>query len=386
MHPSDASGLFQLPEGLHYLNCAYMAPLARPVEDAVIRGLRRKRVPSEIGASDFFETSDRARDRFARLVGADDPRRVALMPSVSYGVATAARNLPLAEGQRVVVLGEQFPGNVYAWRRRVAEVDAELVTVARPESAEGGAAWNASLLEAIDSSAAIVAVPTVHWTDGTPFDLVAVGRRCREVGAALVVDGTQSIGAVPFSVEEVRPDAVLTAAYKWLLGPYSVAFGWFGSRFDDGVPLEEGWIARAGSEDFGGLVDYVDEYQAGAVRYDVGERSNFALMPGAVAALDLVLDLSPEAISAAIAGLSAPLFEAAAEAGFQVQAPAWRSPHMFGLRLPGGQSPAELRDRLAAASISVSTRGSSLRISPHVYNDEGDIEALVRVLSGSGRG
>lgn len=375
------SALFRLPEGHHYLNCAYMAPLARSVEEAVIRGLQGKRVPSEIAASDFFSTSALARKRFAQLVASDDPNRVALLPSVSYGVATAARNLRLEAGQRVVVLGEQFPGNVYAWRRAASEAEAVLTTVARPAAARVGEGWNAALLEAIDAATAIVAIPTVHWTDGTPFDLVAVGRRCREVGAALVIDGTQSIGAVPFSVQEVRPDAVFAAAYKWLLGPYSMAFGWFGARFDDGVPLEEGWITRAGSEDFGGLVEYVDDYQPGAVRYDVGERSNFALLPGAVAALDLVLDFTPEAISATVSTLSEPLFDAAEEAGLSVQDPRWRSPHLFGLRLADGQAPEALRDRLAAASISVSTRGDSLRISPHLYNHEGDIEALIRVLS-----
>lgn len=375
--------LFELPPGLHYLNCAYMSPLARPVEEAVIQGLRRKRVPSEIAPGDFFEQSEGARQRFARLVDSRDTTRVALLPSVSYGVAVAARNLPVAEGQQILVLGEQFPGNVYSWMRKAEEAGGELVKVVRPDSASPGAAWNAALLEAITPATAVVAVPTVHWTDGTRFDLVAVGRRCREVGAALVVDGTQSVGAVPFSVDEVRPDALLAAGYKWLMAPYSVAFGWFGERFDGGVPLEEGWITREGSEDFGGLVDYAERYQPGAVRYDVGERSNFALLPGAVAALDLILDWTPEAISTSIARLSAPLFEIAAEAGFTVQDREWRSPHLFGLRGGSERSLDDLRNRLGEASISVSVRGDSLRVSPHLYNDESDIQALAGVLAAS---
>lgn len=378
--------VFQLPEGLHYLNCAYMSPLARPVEDAVVAGLRRKRVPTEVLPADFFDTSDAARERFARLVGSDHARRVAVLPAVSYGVAVAARNLPVARAQNIVVVAEQFPGNVYAWRRRAREADARLVTVGRPEGATPGETWNEALLEAIDGDTAVVALPTVHWTDGTRFDLPAVGRRCREVGAALVVDGTQSVGAVPFDVREVQPDALLVAAYKWLLGPYSVAFGWFGSRFDDGVPLEETWIARAGSEDFGGLVDYQDAYQPGAIRYDVGERSNFALLPGAVAALDLVLGWTPEGISAYTARLSAPLLDAAAAAGFRVADAAWRSPHLFGLRMPAGVDLEGLRARLADRGVSVSIRGTSLRVSPHVYNDEGDLAALADVLTAVGRG
>ncbi|NNF39590.1 MAG: aminotransferase class V-fold PLP-dependent enzyme, partial [Gemmatimonadetes bacterium] len=203
----------------------------------------------------------------------------------------------------------------------------------------------------------------------------------REVGAALVVDATQSLGAVPFDVSAVRPDLLVSAAYKWLMGPYSVAFGWFGPRFDDGVPLEETWIARAGSEDFGGLVDYQDRYQPGAVRYDVGERSNFALLPGAVAALDLVLDWTPTAISGYIARLSGPLLSEARRVGFRVEDDTWRSPHLFGLRMPAGVDLVGLKSRLDTAQISVSIRGTSLRVSPNVYNDKGDVSALAGVLA-----
>jgi selenocysteine lyase/cysteine desulfurase len=361
-----------------------MSPLPRPVEDAVVDGIRRKRVPSKIGPEDFFRTADQARERFARLVGSDERERVAILPAVSYGVAVAARNLPVSRGQSIVVLDEQFPGNVYSWRRLAEERGAELTTVARPSGPGAGERWNADLLAAVTEETAVVALPTVHWTDGTRFDLAAVGTRCREVGAALVVDGTQSVGAVPFDVAEVRPDLLVVAGYKWLMGPYSVAFGWFGPRFDDGVPLEETWIARAGSEDFGGLVDYQDAYQPGAIRFDVGERSNFALMPGAVAALDLVLDWTPEGISAYVARLTRPLFEVARAAGFRLEADAWRSPHLFGLRMPSGVDLVGLRDRLAADGISVSIRGTSLRVSPHVYNDEDDVAALGRVLRASG--
>ena len=125
----------------------------------------------------------------------------------------------------------------------------------------------------------MVAVPNVHWTDGTYFDLVEVGRRCRDVGAALVVDATQSVGALELDVGAVLPDALICATYKWLLGPYSLSFAYYGPRFDDGTPLEETWIARDNSQDFQQLVNYQQAYQPGAVRYDVSERSNFFLVP-----------------------------------------------------------------------------------------------------------
>ena len=370
---------FRLPPDLHYLNCAYMGPLPRAAEEAGVRALRLKRVPTSIGPDDFFRESDEARRLFAGLVGGDADR-VAIHPAVSYGVATAARNLPLASGQEIVVVGEQFPGNVYSWRRLAAERGGRIRTVERPDGIQVGAAWNEALLGAIGSDTGIVALPTVHWTDGTVFDLEAVGERVREVGASLLVDGTQSVGAVPFDVARIRPDALVVAAYKWLLGPYALAFSWLGPRFDDGVPLEETWIGRKGSEDFKGLVDYTDEYQPGAVRYDVGERSNFALMPVAAASLRLVSSWDPARISAYVKALSRPLLDRAAELGFGVEGDAFRSPHLFGIRMPEGLELDAVRSALERWNVSVSLRGSALRISPNVYNDEADVRALVEAL------
>lgn len=376
-----SQGLFQLPEDGHYLNCAYMSPLAEPVERAVIEGLRLKRDPTRVTPEHFFAPAHGVRERFARLIGAPaQPERVALLPAVSYGIAVAARNLPVSAGQSIVLLDEQFPGNVYAWTRLAEERGASVVRVARPGAGDAHT-WSQALLEAIGPRTAVVAVPAVHWTDGTRFDLVEVGRRCRDVGAALVVDGTQSIGAVPFDVEAVRPDAVVSATYKWLMGPYGMALGWFGPRFDDGIPLEEGWITRAGSEDFGGLVDYVDAYQPGALRYDVGERSNFALVPGVAAGLDLILEWRPERISEVIRDLTAPALDAVRSVGFRVEADEARSPHMFGIGMPEGLDPGRVAAELGRHRVHVSRRGRALRVSPHLYNDANDLSALVDALT-----
>lgn len=370
---------FRLPPDLHYLNCAYMGPLPWVSEEAGVRALRLKRVPTSIGPDDFFRESDDVRRRFAALVGGE-AERVAIHPAVSYGVATAARNLPLERGQEIVVVAEQFPGNIYSWRRLAAERGGRVRTVERPQGPRIGAAWNEVLLEAIGPDTGIVALPTVHWTDGTVFDLVAVGERVRTVGASLLVDGTQSVGAVPFDVTAVQPDALVVAAYKWLLGPYSMAFTWLGPRFDDGVPLEETWIGRRGSEDFKGLVDYTDEYQPGATRYDVGERSNFALVPVAAASLRLIAAWEPSGIAAYVEALSHPLLTRAQELGFAVEEAPFRSPHLFGLRMPEGLDLDVVRSALERWNVSVSLRGSALRISPNVYNDEADVGALIEAL------
>lgn len=373
---------FSLPDDEHYLNCAYMSPLSVAVESAGITGIARKRVPSRLTQLDFFSEASRARTLFARLVNAPDPSRIAILPAASYGLAVAARNLPAAAGQNIVVTHEQFPANVYPWRRVAETRGVELRTVRPPDGGEGrGREWNARLLEAIDARTAIVALGHVHWTDGTKFDLEAIARRAREVGAAVVVDGTQSVGALPFDVQAIQPDALVCATYKWLMGPYSMGFAYFGPRFDDGEPLEETWLGRAGSEQFKDLVNYRSEYQPGAIRYDVGERTNFALMPMAIAGLEQLLEWQPARIQDYVAGLTAPLFDRVRAAGYTVEDAAFRGAHLFGLRAAAGVDITAVNDRLRARKVHVSLRGSAIRVSPHVYNGARDIDALADALA-----
>lgn len=374
--------LFSLPRDVHYLNCAYMSPLSRAVEEAGVAGVRRKSDPTRISPEDFFTESDRLRERFARLVNAPDPKRVAIIPAASYGIAVAARNTPRQPGQNVVVAHEQFPSNLYAWSSLCRRDKLELRTVAPPEEAEErGREWNQRLLEAIDPDTAIVALGHVHWTDGTRFDLERIAERARECGAALIVDGTQSVGALPFDVERVQPDALVVAGYKWLMGPYSLGLAYFGPRYDGGIPLEETWLGREGSEDFSGLINYRDEYQPGALRYDVGERSNFALLPMQLAALEQLLEWDPARIQEYCRRLTAEMVEEARVLGFRVETEAWRAAHLFGLRAPAGVDLARVQRRLQERKVFVSVRGSALRVSPHLYNDRADVDALREVLN-----
>ena len=373
-------GQFNIPAGLHYLNCAYMGPLPRVAEEAGVLGLRMKRDPSSILPHHFFDTSLELRRLFSRLIGDADPTRISIGPGVSYSVAIAAKNLPLSSDQNVVLTYEQFPSNMHAWARKAQGANADLRVIGPPDTIHRGASWNTEILTAIDSATAVVSLPTVHWTDGTIFDLVEVGRRCREVGAALVVDGTQSVGALPFDVNRVRPDVLVCSGYKWLLGPYSVALTYFGPSFDDGEPLEETWIGREGSEDFEHLVDYKAGYQPGAIRYDVAQRSNFALLPVAVASLRLIIEWQPARIQAYCKDLTDNFFEEVEELGFTVEDAHWRSAHLFGLRMPQGLELVELQQALKARGVSASLRGSVLRVSPNVYNDAEDVSALLEGL------
>jgi selenocysteine lyase/cysteine desulfurase len=371
---------FSLPAGLHYLNCAYMSPLPRTVEAAGVEAMARKRAPHTIGPSDFFEDADRVRSLFATLIGAPDGANVALVPAVSYPMSLIARSTVAKAGSNIVTSAGQFPSNVYPWRKLASRCGLEMRTVAAPDSARRGEAWNAAILAAIDGRTALVALPQVHWTDGTLFDLPRIGEACRSHGAAFVIDATQSIAAYPFDIERIGADAVACAGYKWLLGPYGMGVAWIGPRYTNAEPLEDTWIGRAGSDDFRGLVNYRDDYQPGAARFDVGERSSFILLPMLRRGLELVLEWGAERIQDYCRDLVEDSIAEAASLGFRADDADSRASHLFGLRAPAGIDIERLQRTLAERGVIVSLRGSAVRVSPHLYNDGSDMAALLDVL------
>ncbi|HET6519452.1 MAG TPA: aminotransferase class V-fold PLP-dependent enzyme [Geminicoccaceae bacterium] len=365
---------FDLPDDIAYLNCAYMSPLLKRAAEVGAEAMWRKARPWEITPADFFTDSERARSLFAKLIGAS-AEDVAVIPAASYGIATAAANLELPSGRPVLLLADQFPSNVYPWRELARQNGAEILTLARPPDDD----WTRAVLELLDERVAIAALPHCRWIDGGLLDLVRIGERCREIGAALVVDATQSLGALPLDVHAVDPDFLVCPGYKWLLGPYSLGYMYVAPRRHEGRPLEHNWIGRAGSDDFARLVDYQDSFQPGARRFDVGERSNFALLPASIAALEQLLAWGVERIALTLAAMTGRIAGRAAELGLQSVDPGLRAGHFLGLRFPEGVPPG-LPERLAGERVYVSLRGDSLRVTPHLYNDERDVERLFAVL------
>lgn len=372
---------FSLPTGVTYLNCAYMSPLLKSVEIAGIEGIRAKRNPFSISTNDFFLQTELLRKEYAKLIRASDPKRIVVIPSASYGLANVASNVRLAGGDKIVVTSEQFPSNYYPWQRLELETGATLEAVAPPGEPQGrGKIWNQRILEAIDRRTRIVALGHVHWTDGTRFDLEQIRIRTREVGALLIVDGTQSVGALPFDVRRIQPDALICAGYKWLMGPYSIGLGYYGDCFDRGTPVEENWINRLHSENFARLVNYQSEYQAGALRYEVGEHSNFILVPMMLAALKQINRWKPENIQRYCEQITRKAIARLKETGYWVEEEAYRGYHLFGVRFPEGMSPDRVKERMKRRRIAVSFRGDSMRVSAHLYNDARDFERLVEAL------
>jgi selenocysteine lyase/cysteine desulfurase len=366
---------FDIPEDVTYLNCAYFSPKPYVVLEAGRRAIAGHSHPWEVGPRDFYEPAERLRVEFASLIGGDADG-VAFVPSVSYGVGVAARNLVVGPGRTVVVADEQFPSDIYPWRRVISEQGGSILTVAHP----GGGAWTESVIAAIDGSTAVVNVPAVHWTDGRAFDLVAIGAAARAVGAALVVDLSQSLAAAPFDVAAVQPDFLISVGYKWQFGPYGYCYLWAAPQHRNGTPIEDTWIGRKGSEDFSRLVDYTDEFQPGARRFDVGEFSNFILVPMAIAAIEFVNQIGPDIVAATVEPLTAAIEEGSRELGLVPVRRQDRLAHLLGVRFPHG-IPDGLRERLAADQVFVSIRGDAVRVAPNVYNTMTDVERLLEAFA-----
>lgn len=384
---------FSLSEGIHYLNCATRGPFSRAVEQAGHAMLTRQANPFGLRPDDFFSGAVHVRNLFSQLINNRntetlDPDRIAIVPSVSYGMGVVARNLTrkpgIRAGQRIVLVGDEFPSDVYAWDRARTELDLTITTVGMPEGFPKGARWNERVLEAIGPDTALVVVPPVHWMYGIRFDLEAVGRRAREVGAWFVIDGTQAVGALPFDLAAIKPDALVCAGYKWLMGPYSLGLAYYGPAFDDGIPLEEGWMNRLDSNQFHRLMDYQTVYRPKAYRYNVGEHTHFLQMPMLEASLTQILDWQPERIQEYAKNLLADAWPLLEQLGCQLepeQGSTGRSHHLVGLWLPDSADPMAVQQSLQAQNVSVSARSRVLRIAPHLYNTPDDVDALVRVLT-----
>jgi len=303
------------------------------------------------------------------------------MPAVSYGMNSVIRNIPCRAGQHALTISEEFPSCYYTAQRWCKDHGAELRVVARQDDIpEKGRDWNERILEAISSDTAFVVMASVHWMNGTKFDLDSIGSRCREVGAKLIVDGSQSVGALPIDVKKFKIDALICAAYKWLMGPYSTALSYIHEDFNGGVPLEESWMTRPNSERFDRLTQYVDGYKPGACRYDVGQSSNFISMPMLDQALAQLLEWGIQEIQEYGRILGLPLLDYFETRGAPVDDELHRAHHLMGMQLPAGTDGEALVEALQSRNVYVSLRGNNIRISINVFNDESDVGELIAAL------
>jgi len=355
-----------------------MSPLMKKVENAGKKGLKAKRKPYKISGEDFFHDTETLRLLYSKLINNQEPDRIVVIPSVSFGMSNVVNNLPKKKGKIIVVEG-QFPSNIYPWTS-LKDRGYEVEIIMAPNGMKKGEKWNQEIEKAITEETVILAIGHVHWADGTLFNLKGFRKKLDTVDGLLIIDGTQSVGALPFDIEEIKPDALICAGYKWLMGPYSIGLAYYGEKFDDGRPIEENWINRENSDDFAGLVNYEENYRKGALRYEVGEHSNFIMVPMMIEAIKQLLKWTPEGIQEYCDRLMSPAISQAAEMGFASEERAIRSAHLFGLQLPSKTTPELAMKIFKERKVSVSLRGETIRVAPHVYNDEVDVRKFLRAL------
>jgi selenocysteine lyase/cysteine desulfurase len=371
--------LFEMPRHICYLNSASWSPLPLKTQEAARVAVRRKGTPWTLDAAFAGGQHERARTAAARLINAD-PADIALIPSISYGVATVAKILTIEAGTRIIVLQNDHSSPVLEWRTRADAQGFVVDTVRQPDDGD----WTSAVLAAIERPGAppvsLASISSVHWSDGGLIDIEQVGRVLRQRGARFLIDATHSTGVLAMDVKRLDPDFVIFPTYKWLLGPYGRAFLYVAKRHQDGVPLEQ---TASGRRDVRAenAVYFADlHYVADARRFDMGERDHFISLEMAAIGMEMMADWGAAAVVQRLLMLTDRIAEGVREIGVQVTERSTRAPHVLSLGFRNGM-PKGLVEGLASEDIYVAARLGRMRISPHVFNDEADADRLIAALS-----
>jgi selenocysteine lyase/cysteine desulfurase len=370
--------LFDIPHDVCYLNAASYSPLPLATLEAGRQAVARKGRPWLIDNDFAAEQYQRARTAAARLIDAD-PADVALIPAVSYGVATAAKIVPVPSGARVIVLEDDHSSPVLEWLSRSRAGGFTVETVRSPTDHD----WTGAVLAAVErpgaAPLAVVSISSVHWRDGGIIDLSVVAPATRSRGAVLLIDATQGAGVIGLDVRALDPDFVVFPTYKWLLGPYGRAFLYVAKRHQSGIPLEQTSYGRRAVRAEQGSYFADTGYVGDARRFDMGERDHFISMEMASIGMELVAKWGASAVATRLAALTGRLAQGLCGEGLSVPEARFRAPHIISLGFRNGM-PKEVVGRLAAEGIYVAPRLGRLRVSPHVYNDEADIDRFLEAF------
>lgn len=377
MLPSQRDA-FDIPRDIAYINAASWSPLPKAVAAAGRAGIERKVHPWVITGEHQQTQFARARAAAAALIGAD-PADIALVSSVGYGVATASKIMDIPRGARVLVLAEDHSSPTLEWHTRAPRDGFEVDTVPQPEDGD----WTRAVLAAIARPGApplaLASISNVHWSDGGVVDLDRVGPALRKAGAALLVDATHGAGIMDLDVKRLDPDFLIFPTYKWVLGPYGRAFLYIAKRRQQGEPLEQTAYSRRGvsSERAPYFADLT--YAEGAKRFDMGERDHIISLEMAAVGMEMMAAWGQAAIQERLAMLTAMIADGVRNTGALIPEDRLRAPHVLSLGFPKGMK-SGLIEAMAAEGVHVAPRLGRMRISPHVYNDEQDVENFVRAF------
>jgi len=377
-------GLFDVPRDICYLNSASYSPLPLRTQEAARAAVGRKGTPWTLDASFPNGQHERARLAAARLINAD-AADIALISSISYGVATAAKLLTIPRGARVLVLENDHSSPVLEWQTRADAQGFTIETVRQPDDGD----WTSAVLASIERlgapPVALASISSVHWSDGGRINLERVGEALRRQGAVFLVDATHSAGVLTIDVKRLDPDFVIFPTYKWLLGPYGRAFIYIARRHQDGIPLEQTAFGRRDVRSENAVYFADTRYVPNARRFDMGERDHFISMEMAAIGMEMMAEWGQAAIEQRLSMLTGRIAGGLRGANVHIADRHLRAPHILSLGFEDGL-PAGLVEGLASEGIYVAARLRRMRISPHVFNDEIDADRFVAALARRLRG
>jgi cysteine desulfurase/selenocysteine lyase len=368
-------------EDATYLNLASQSPMPKVSIRAVQAALEANKYPHQKPDSTFFEVPNRLRTSLARLIGAK-PEEIALTSGASAGVAAVAYGLTWKPGDEVITAKGEFPLQYTTWKPMEEREGLKLKIVSPRErfiTAD-------DLIAAMTPRTRLVSVSMVRFDDGSLLDAARVAQACHQQGALLLLDASQSCGAMPMDVTQLGADFIVSAGYKWLLGPFGTGFFWARSEHLGMVrPGPFYWLALMGSHNFAALNFEDPKPAANAKRWDSPEWAsyfNFNLAAMDVS-VDFVVRMGPELVQAHNRKLIDLMFERLPKDRFVIKSPldaARRGSYgCFAARSP--EKTAEHYQHLRKENVIVSLREGNIRVSPHLYNSERDIDRLIGVVT-----
>jgi selenocysteine lyase/cysteine desulfurase len=302
------------------------------------------------------------------------PHEIAFTQNTSAGLSAIANGIDWREGDNVVTCNVEFPANIYPWMRLGDERGVHMkLAEERDGRIDAG-----ELLSLVDDRTRVVTISWVQFASGFRSNLNRIGKACRERGIIFVVDVIQGLGGLNLDVERDYVDAFAADAHKYLLGPEGAALLYVSDRVIDRIrPTVVGWTSVKNYERH---LEYNLNYREGAGRFECGTL-NTAGVYGLGAAIDLLLEVGPQAIEEYLLDLSDYLAERLASKGYRV----------IGSRRPGESSAIvtctneqhsakDLYRELLSRNIITAPRANRLRISPHFYNTREEVDALIEAL------
>ncbi len=358
-----------------YLDAASISLTPKPVVDAVLNFQRDVASGGTVSFDEEAETKalEGAREASARLVNADRDE-IAITTSATEAIGALAWSLKLAKGGNVVTTDVEFPSVTYPWMRVAKERGIEL----RFARNEGGLIDEDKLRKLVDDRTQVVCISHVEYGSGQRFNIRALAELAHAHGAHLIVDATQSAGVVPLDIKKDDIDFLVSASYKWLLGPFGIALFYLKrEHYEELEPPFVGWRSTENPFDF----QTTNLSYAKSARKFEYSTMNYAAGMGLARAIEYLLELGIERILEHSLKLNDLLLDGVGQLGGKALTPLEkeRRAGILSIRFPNVTS-RTLADALEANGVMISHRFDAVRFSPHVYNDEEEIQRGVEVL------